>query len=110
MKKRFTFLNAIMSVAIGFQSVHNFEHLLEQISEKKCLHERHFETEITHQHKSLDQCFVCEFAFSSYVISSLDNFEFENSLCFFEQNSFSNTTFSYYFKGISYPLRGPPTV
>lgn len=114
MRKRFTFLNAVMSVvllfAIGFQSVHSFEHLVKEISEKKCLHNKHYKAEITHQHESLDQCFVCEFAFSSYVISSLENFEFENNPYFFKDNSFSNSTSNYYFKGISYPLRGPPTV
>ena len=114
MEKCSKLFNTLVSVAIlfaiVFQSVHSFEHLVKQILEKKCFHNRHFHTEITHQHKSLDQCFVCEFTFSSYVITPSENFEFEVNPHFFKDDSYFDTAFNYYFKGISYPLRGPPTV
>lgn len=114
MKNKFAILNALMSVvilfAILFQSLHNYEHLLKQITEKKCFHKHVFDKEITHQHKHFDKCFVCEFAFSSFITSNIQSFSFNNDSNFFKKDSYFLQESNDFFSGISYSLRGPPTV
>ncbi len=112
MKKKFVIINALMSIvilfAILFQSVHSYEHLVKQITEKKCLHKYVSNKEITHQHKHLDKCFVCEFAFSSYISNKIQSFSFLNDLYFYKIDSYSFKDSISFFTGISYSLRGPP--
>ena len=114
MKKKFVIINALMSIvilfAILFQSVHSYEHLVKQITEKKCLHKYVSNKEITHQHKHLDKCFVCEFSFSSYIYSNIQSFSFSNDLYIFKNDSYFLKESTPYFSGISYSLRGPPAV
>lgn len=114
MKKKFVIINILMSIvilfAILFQSFHSYEHLVNQITEKKCLHKHVSDKEITHQHKHFDKCFVCEFAFSSYISSNTQSFSFSNDSYFFKNDSYFLKESNVYFSGISYSLRGPPIV
>lgn len=112
MKNKFVLINSLMSVvilfAILFQSMHSFEHLTKQLTEKKCLHKHVSDKQITHQHKILKQCFVCEFAFSSFIDTNTKTFLLTSIEVFFKQVSFYNNNSITCFNGISYPLRGPP--
>ena len=113
MKNKFIIINALMSVvilfAILFQSVHSYEHLLKELTEKKCLHKHDSEKEITHNHK-FEKCFVCEFAFSSYISTNSSSFSFSNEVIIHKKPSFYYTNPNSFFTGISYSLRGPPQV
>jgi hypothetical protein len=112
MKNKFVITNALMSIvilfAILFQSLHSFEHLIKELTEKKCLHKHVSDKEITHQHKDFDKCFVCEFAFSSYLPNKLQSFNFSNDIISYKIDSYFLKDSIYFFSGISYSLRGPP--
>lgn len=114
MKRRFTILNFFMSFVILFailsQSVHSFEHLAKELTEKKCLHKHNSSKEITHQHSKLHKCFVCEFSFSSYISLDLQTIYFVNHSNLFENKSFYLKESTDFFSGIPYLLRGPPTI
>ncbi len=114
MKNKFVIINALISVvilfSILFQSAHSYEHLIKQLSEKKCLHEHRYNFEVTHEHQDFDKCFVCEFVFSSNVLQNLNSFSFSNDAEIFKKESYFLTEFVPYFTGISYSLRGPPTI
>ncbi len=114
MKKKFVIINALMSVvilfAILFQSLHSFEHLTKELTEKKCLHKHNSDKQITHKHKDFDKCFVCEFAFSSYIPNKIQSFSFSNDFNFHKLDSCFLIESSHYYSGISYSLRGPPIV
>ncbi len=112
MKKKFVIINALMSVvilfAILFQSLHSFEHLTKELTEKKCVHNHVSDKQITHEHQDFDKCFVCEFAFSSYISNKIQSFHFSNEFDFYKNDSYSLKESNFFFTGISYSLRGPP--
>jgi hypothetical protein len=114
MKKKFVILNSLMSIvilfAILFQSLHSFEHLTKELTEKKCFHKHVSDKQITHEHQDFDKCFVCEFAFSSYISSDLQSFRFHNYCNFYKNDSYFLKESHFFFTGISYSLRGPPIV
>ncbi|MEZ0181030.1 MULTISPECIES: hypothetical protein [Flavobacterium] len=94
--------------SILFQSVHSYEHIVKQLSEKQCHHDYNDPNgEITHQHHNYDLCFVCNFAFGSYIVPESISFQF---------HTFGTET-PYFFpltekifsiSKPSYLLRGPP--
>ena len=95
--------------AIVFQSFHSFEHLIKEFSSKKCHHNyNHHKREITHGHDSLEKCFVCEFAFSSYHKPE------KKGNTYVTIDIFTKKSFTYSidvpkkFKGALFSLRGPP--
>lgn len=95
--------------SILFQSVHSYEHIAKQLSEKKCHHNYNDANgEITHQHHSDDACYVCHFSFGSYITPEKFSFNFYNNpkeiayLFSFSENVIS-------FSGSLYSLRGPPS-
>lgn len=114
MKKKFVIINCLLSVvvlfSILFQSVHSFEHLVKQLSEKKCHHKPILAFDITHEHKHFDDCFVCEFALGFYVDYDLKKISFSKNSPIYKNDSFHYEGSNYYFTGISYSLRGPPFV
>lgn len=114
MLKKVVIANSLMSVvilfAILFQSVHSYEHLSKQLTEKKCLHKSDYSKNITHKHNTFDKCFVCEFAFSSAINNPVQSFVFSNDCQFFKTHSYFLKESIPYFSGISYSLRGSPTV
>jgi hypothetical protein len=91
-----------------FQSLHTYEHWSKQLSQKQC-HHKYNSTgeEITHQHKKVDHCSVCEFALGSYVPPTNLSYQlyatFDKIPYFFTA---SQTVIS--FSGSLYSLRGPP--
>ena len=114
MKKRQVIINFSLTIAvlfsILFQSFHSYEHLSKQLSEKVCHHKyNHHKTEINHQHKGFDHCFLCEFTLSSFIATDISVFEYKSVL-------FSSVNFLYFsneniqfFKGSLFSLRAPPS-
>lgn len=113
MKRKLQLLNfgmgLIVLFAILFQSVHSFEHLAKQLSEKQCHHKYHsHKTEINHSHHNFDKCFVCEFAFSSYIsLNKTASFKENKEIVSKYTFEYSKEIFSS-FKGSLFSLRAPP--
>ena len=113
MKKKQLILSVSLSLtillSILFQSIHSYEHIAEQLSEKHC-HHQYDEKQggITHQHHNYDLCYVCHFAFGSHILPENFNFQFQNfhketPYFYTSQKSLISLLISSYF------LRGPPT-
>ncbi|AWK03939.1 hypothetical protein HYN56_06710 [Flavobacterium crocinum] len=112
MKKKQLILSLSFAVtilfSILFQSIHSYEHIVKQLSEKQCHHNYNDPNgEITHQHHDYDVCFVCHFAFESFIVPQNFSFQFY----------YFNSDIPYFFplseKIFSIPksaylLRGPP--
>ncbi|MCC9018058.1 hypothetical protein [Flavobacterium lipolyticum] len=94
--------------SIFFQSIHSYEHIVKQLSEKQCHHDYNDPSgEITHQHHNYDLCYVCHFAFGSYIVPeeiALQFHDFDNEIPYFF--TLSERLFS--FSESAYLLRGPP--
>ena len=110
MKKKFAIINLslMFSVlfAILFQSLHSYEHFL---GEALTINQNDSHDYDLHQNDhNHEQCFVCEFTFSSFLVS-------ENaSFIFFSE--FVNVPYQFpfsvnptVFSGSSFSLRGPPS-
>ncbi|MEL1252869.1 hypothetical protein AAEO57_03710 [Flavobacterium sp. DGU38] len=101
-------LGLMVLLSILFQSVHSYEHITQQLSEKKCHHSYNDTNgEITHQHHNDDTCFICHFAFGSYITPEKFAFQFfsnHQEIPYFF--GFSECFIS--FTGSLYTLRGPP--
>jgi hypothetical protein len=114
MKNKFVFINLALSVAvlfsILFQSVHGYEHWTKQVSEKKCQHEHHSDTELTHPHEAFEKCFVCAFAFSSGITPDSFSYEFQKTALDLATPFNISRAFPSFFKGALFSLRAPPTV
>jgi hypothetical protein len=106
-----SFASAVMILfSILFQSIHSYEHIVKQLSEKQCHHNYNDPNgEITHQHHDYDLCFVCNFAFGSYLVPDSFSFQF---LSFQKETPyfFALTENILSFSGDFYFLRGPPNV
>ena len=119
MKRRLLFTNPEASglmglmilFAIFFQSIHSFEHLVKQLSEKQCHHIYHnHKTEVTHGHDGLEKCFVCEFAFSNYHKPEKKGDSFIRIAIVSKKSFTYSFEFTKKFKGALFSLRGPPVV
>jgi hypothetical protein len=99
---------ATVLFSILFQSIHSYEHIAKQLSEKQCHHKYNDPSgEITHQHHNYDLCYVCHFAFGSYIVPEHFSFQFhtfQHDVPYFL--TFSENVFT--FSGSAYLLRGPP--
>jgi len=112
MKNKFAIINFCLMITVLFsmlfQSLHTYEHVAKQLSQKQCHHKYNVTgTEITHQHHKLDYCYVCEFALGSYITPK----DCSNQLYFGIEEipyflTVSETVIS--FSGSLYSLRGPP--
>jgi hypothetical protein len=95
--------------SILFQSIHSYEHIATQFSEKKCHHSYNDANgEITHQHYNDDTCYVCHFSFGSYLVLNEVAFKFQNlnkEIPYF----FTPAQKVYSLSENAYLLRGPPT-
>ena len=115
MKKKLAIINLLMSAsvlfAILFQSVHSFEHLVKQFSEKHCDHKyaKH-KNEINHSHHGLEKCFVCEFTFSPFTATETVTFDFKNPSYGTAESSFYFWESAEFFRGSLFSHRGPPVV
>ena len=93
--------------SILFQSHDSYAHFIKEKAESECRHKSSSKHQITHQHHSLEHCFVCEFAFSSAVPFSA--FEFKpQKISFKTQRSFYYSDVVITFEKKSNLLRGPP--
>lgn len=113
MKKKFVIINSLLSMmllfAIVFQSVHSFEHLAQQLTEKKCEHKLVSNHEITHQHHSFDHCFICDFSISNYISNDFLSYNFNKNIIS-SKISFSNSKeITQFFRGSLFALRAPPS-
>jgi hypothetical protein len=102
------FLTLAVLLAMLLQSVHSYEHVLEQATEKKCLHSSNSKSQITHKHRNLEHCLVCDFAFSSFISSKTVAFqilkiEIATGISFSDSKSITQ-----FFKGSLFALRAPP--
>jgi hypothetical protein len=113
MKKKFVILNSFLALAVLFamlfQSVHSYEHLAKQLSEKKCTHKYISSHEITHQHHNYDRCFVCDFTLSHFVSLSISHFEFKKISIPSGYSIFKSREITQFFKGSLFALRAPPS-
>ncbi len=103
---RFFFALALL-ISIVVQSLHGYEHLEKQFSEKVCEHKHANSTELTHQHKSFEQCLVCAISFHSSIAA--ENFVYHlASDSQVAANYFFTSPTIISFSGSLYSLRGPP--
>ena len=113
MKKQFAIINISLMItvlfAMLFQSLHSYEHLIQNLSEQKC-HQKHIGsgTQLTHQHYNSEHCFACEFTFSSFIPSELFTFYFKKATIVYGYSFFNSKEIINYFKGSLFALRAPP--
>ncbi|MDH4403980.1 MAG: hypothetical protein QE264_07030 [Flavobacterium sp.] len=93
--------------SILFQSHDSYAHFEKEKAETVCHHKSSSKHQITHQHHSLEHCFVCEFAFSSAAPFSLFEFNIPK-IVFRTQNSFYYSDVVKIHTNNSNLLRGPP--
>jgi hypothetical protein len=112
MKKKFVIINSLLAIvvlfSILFQSVHSYEHLVKQISEKHCHHKPTSSSQITHQHHSFDHCFVCNYTLDSFISSNISSFQcikkpISTGYSFVYSKEITN-----FFRGSLFALRAPP--
>ncbi|AOW08508.1 hypothetical protein [Flavobacterium gilvum] len=112
MKKRQVILNSFLALAILFamlfQSVHSYEHLAQQLSEKKCHHTYSSKHEITHQHHNFDHCYVCDFKISNFISAEIASYEFQEVIIPFGCTFSKSKQITEFFKGSLFALRAPP--
>ena len=113
MKKKFVIINSLFAIvvlfSILFQSVHSYEHLVKQISEKQCYHKPTSGYQITHQHHNLDHCFVCDFTLGGFVTSNIFYFKFIKNQISTGYSFLYFKEIRTFFKGSLFALRAPPT-
>jgi hypothetical protein len=115
MKKKIVLINLFMSLtvlfAMLFQTIHSYEHVYKQLTDKPCDHQYvDGQKQITHSHSVDNNCHVCHFAFSTFISNSFQTLSFhkvniETSYVFFYTKAASN-----FFKGSLFALRAPPAV
>lgn len=113
MKKKIVIVNSFLMFAVLFtmlfQTIHSYEHLASQLSEKKCHHKYISSKEITHQHHNFDHCFICNFTLSSFVSSDVSYFEFQKNTFPSSHFIFKSREITQYFAGSLFALRAPPS-
>lgn len=103
-------MGLVVLLAILFQSFDAIGHLEKQFSEKHCYHKYHYhKTEINHSHESLDHCFVCGFAFSSFVSPSKITFTSQKVQVVTKYCSSNSKEVTQFFRGSLFALRAPPS-
>ncbi|RVU92143.1 hypothetical protein EH230_01160 [Flavobacterium columnare] len=70
-------LLGVLSFVLAFQSLHSFEHLIEQLNKPHCKHRYdHSHTVVSHSHQDFDDCFTCHYSFSDYLDTVLPVIDF----------------------------------
>ena len=106
----FSLLGALL-FAITFQSVHSFEHLVEQLTTEHCEHKYdHTKTVISHSHDDFDNCFVCEYSFNNFTFTDFISFENLISIDYNTTGLFGYGEKLVFFSGSLINSRGPPTI
>ncbi|WP_035644594.1 hypothetical protein [Flavobacterium sp. ASV13] len=115
MKKKIIVVNFLMSFAVLFamlfQTVHSYEHVVKQFSEKHCVHKhKPGENQITHSHSVENTCHVCHFTFSTFIPNSFQTISFHKISVQTSYHFFYSKTVSTFFKGSLFALRAPPVL
>ncbi|MEN2401152.1 hypothetical protein GKZ90_0015295 [Flavobacterium sp. MC2016-06] len=115
MKKKVIIINFLMSLivlsAMLFQTVHSYEHVYKQITEKPCVHHTSANNkQITHSHSVDTQCHICHFAFSTFIPNPFQALTFNKIYTETSYLYFYTQTASTYFKGSLFALRAPPAL
>lgn len=112
MKSKFVILNYFLMFTVLFsmllQSIHSYEHLAKELSEKKCHHKYISDQEITHNHHNFDHCLVCNFTLSHFISSNYPRFEFKITTISSGYSFFKFGVNTQFFKGSLFALRAPP--
>jgi hypothetical protein len=113
MKKKVLIINLLMSFtvlfAMLFQTIHSYEHIYKQITEKHCDHKYTAnQKQITHSHSVENSCSICHFAFSSFVPNSFQALSFHKINTEISRVFFYTKGVSTFFKGSLFALRAPP--
>ena len=114
MKKKQVIINFSLMLAVLFsmlfQSFHSYEHLSKQLSEEVCHHKYNLhKTEINHQHKGFDHCFLCEFTLSTFIATEISFFEYKSAIIFTANSLYYSNENAQFFKGSLFSLRAPPS-
>lgn len=93
-----------------FQTIHSYEHIFQQITEKTCEHKyTGNQKEITHSHSvDSNNCPICHFTFSTFISNSLYAVTFHKATVATVTSFFYAKTSSTFFKGSLFALRAPP--
>ena len=97
--------------AILFQTLHSYEHVFKQLSEKPCEHHTSAnEKQITHCHDVDTKCHICHFAFSTYLPNSFEAVIFQKTQIETKPIFIYTKSVSTFFKGSLFALRAPPAL
>jgi hypothetical protein len=111
LKKNKLLINFSLVIAILFsilfQSHDSYAHFIKEKAEAECRHKSSSKQQITHQHHSLEHCFVCKFAFSSAVTSPVFGFKTHKKVVKTPSSFYYSDVFKTYTNN-SNLLRGPP--
>ncbi|KQB37057.1 hypothetical protein [Flavobacterium aquidurense] len=115
MKKKIILINLFMSLtvlfAMLFQTIHSYEHVYRQLTEKRCDHQYvEGQKQITHSHSVDTNCHVCHFAFSTFIPNTFQALFFYKASIETSSISFYTKDTSNFFKGSLFSLRAPPTL
>jgi len=115
MKKKIILINFLMSLmvlsAMLFQTVHSYEHVYKQLTEKPCNHEYNaHQKQITHTHAVENHCPICHFAFSTFIPNSFHALSFQKVTIAIAPAFSCKTIASAFFKGSLFALRAPPAL
>jgi hypothetical protein len=103
-------MGLIVLFAILIQSFDAIGHLKEQFSENHCHHQYdHSKAEIHHAHEGFDHCFVCEFAFSSFISPSKTTFKIQKVEIATKYSLYYSREITQFFRGSLFALRAPPS-
>jgi hypothetical protein len=115
MKKKIIFVNFLMSMmvlfAMLFQTIHSYEHVFKQLTEKPCEHHSSANhKEITHSHSVETKCHICHFAFSTYIPNAFQTVIFQKNPVETKPVFIYTKSVSTFFKGSLFALRAPPAL
>jgi len=97
--------------AMLFQTIHSYEHVYKQLTEKRCDHTSvAHKNQITHSHTVENNCPVCHFAFSTFISNSVSAFSFQKPNASILTVFFYKAATSTFFKGSLFALRAPPAL
>lgn len=97
--------------AMLFQTVHSYEHVYKQLTEKHCDHKyAAHKNQITHAHSVENHCPICHFTFSTFIPNAFHSLSFQKVNIVTTPVFFYKTVTSIFFKGSLFALRAPPTL
>lgn len=101
-------MTSALIFAMLYQSLHIYEHLAEDHEIHSTISADYSKTSYHKDHSSHDQCFACDFVFSTIYHSDQINYVFIPVPYFYEQNIIFDQYFTSNLFQTSYIPRGPP--